>query len=86
MNFIETARFKRAYKSLPDEAKVRAKETLRKLADNPRHPSLQVKKIKGTNDIWETRVSLDYRITFQMIKEFFILRNIGHHDPTLKNP
>ena len=77
MNFIETVRFKRAYKSLPDEVKVWAKETLRKLADNPRHPSLQVKKIKGTNDIWEMRVSLDYRITFQMIKECFILRNMG---------
>ena len=76
MNFIETVRFKRAYKSLPDEVKVWAKETLRKLADNPRHPSLQVKKIKGTNDIWEMR-SLDYRITFQMIKECFILRNMG---------
>ena len=86
MNFIETARFKRAYKFLPDEVKVRTKETLRKLADNPSHPSLKVKKIKGTNDIWEMRVSLDYRITFQMIKECFILRNIGHHDPTLKNP
>ena len=86
MNFIETSRFKRAYRSLSDEAKVRVKESLRKLAENNRHPSLQTKKIKGTKDIWEARISLDYRITFQIIKNYFILRNVGHHDPTLRNP
>ncbi len=86
MNFIETSRFKRAYKSLPEDAKLQVKEILRKLVENPRHPSLRVKKIKGTKDIWEARVSLDYRMTFQIFKNYFILRNVGHHDPTLKNP
>lgn len=86
MNFIETSRFKKAYKSLPDDAKIRVKETLRMLAVDTRHPSLQAKKIKGAKDIWEARVSLDYRITFQIIKDYFILRNVGHHDPTLKKP
>ena len=86
MNFIETSHFKRAYKSLSQDIQLRVKETLRKLADNLRHPSLQVKKIKGTKDIWGARVSLDYRLTFQIVKDYFILRNVGHHDPTLKNP
>ena len=86
MNFVETSRFKKAYKSLPDDAKIRVKETLRMLAVNTRYPSLQVKKIKGAKGIWEARVSLDYRITFQIIKDYFILRNVGHHDPTLRNP
>ena len=85
-NFILTSRFKRAYKSLPEDIKVRVQEALRKLAVKFRHPSLQVKKIKGTDDIWEARVSLDYRLTFQIVKDYFILRNVGHHDPTLKNP
>ncbi len=86
MNFIETSRFKRAYKFLPEDARERVKDTLRKLADNFRHPSLQVKKIRGTKDIWEARVSLDYRMTFQIVKDYFILRNVGHHDPALRNP
>lgn len=86
MNFIETERFKKAYKSLPEEVKVRLKNTLRMLAVNTRHPSLHTKKIKGTKDIWEARVSLDYRLTFQIFKDYFILRNVGHHDPALKNP
>jgi len=86
MNFIETSRFKRAYKSLSNDARGRVKEALRTLAVNIKHPSLHVKKIKGTKDIWEARAGLDYRITFQIVKDYFILRNVGHHNPTLKNP
>lgn len=86
MNFIETNRFKRAYKSLPGEAQARVKNTLRMLAVNIKHPSLHVKKIKGTDNIWEARVNLDYRLTFQIVKDYFILRNVGRHDPTLNNP
>ncbi len=86
MNFIATARFKKAYNTLPKETKEWVKEALRKLSANSRYPSLQVKKIKGAGDIWEARVSLDYRFTFQIVKDYFILRNVGRHDPTLKNP
>jgi mRNA interferase RelE/StbE len=86
MNFIETSRFRRAYKSLPNEDRDRVKEALRTLAVNIRHPSLHTKKIQGTKDIWEARAGLDYRITFQIVKNYFILRNVGHHEPTLKNP
>ena len=86
MNFIETARFKRAYKSLPEDVRIRVKETLRTLAVNTRYPSLHTKKIKGAEDIWEARVGLDYRITFQIIKDYLVLRNVGHHGPALKNP
>lgn len=86
MNFIETARFKKAYRVLPDEAKERLKKALSMLGSNIRYPSLQAKKIKGARDIWEARVSLDYRITFQIVSDCLILRNVGHHDPTLKRP
>ena len=86
MNFIETAHFKRAYRSLPEQAQGRLKEALRMLAVNMRHPSLRVKKIRGTKDIWEARVSPEYRLTFQIIQDYLILRNVGHHGPALKNP
>ncbi len=86
MNFIETARFEKAYKALPPEVKERIKDALIKLANDIRYPSLQVKKIKGTRGIWEARVNLDYRITFEMTKNCIILRNVGHHDSALNNP
>jgi mRNA-degrading endonuclease RelE of RelBE toxin-antitoxin system len=86
MNFLETSRFKRAYKSLPQEAKKHVKSSLGMLTVNFKHPSLHVKRIKGTKDIWEARAGLDCRITFQIVKNYFILRNVGHHNPTLRNP
>ena len=86
MNFYATERFKRAYKALPEGLRSRVKEALERLASDPRHPSLQVKKIKGTRDIWEARVSLDCRLTFNMVKEKIVLRNVGRHDETLKKP
>ena len=86
MNFVETSRFRKAYLQLPHDARERVKEALLRMDNNLRHPSLQVKKIKGTKDIWEARVSLDYRMTFQMVKNYIILRNVGHHDPALKRP
>ena len=86
MNFVETARFRKAYKGLTPEARERLKEALIKLSQDIRYPALQVKKIKGTPDIWEARVSLDYRMTFQRVENYIILRNVGHHDSALKRP
>ncbi len=86
MNFYATERFKRAYKSLTKGLKQQVKEALKRMASDLRHPSLQVKKIKGTGDIWEVRVSLDCRLTFNMVKDKIVLRNVGRHDETLKRP
>ena len=52
MNFILTSRFKRAYKSLPEEIKSKVKETLKTLSTDPKYRSLHLKKRKGTKDIW----------------------------------
>ena len=58
---------------------------LRLIADEPRHPSLRVKKIQGTTDIFEASVNMAIRVTFQFIKpETIYLRNIGEYDMTLK--
>jgi hypothetical protein len=51
-----------------------------------KYPSLGVKKMKGTRNIWEARASLSLRITFQLTGDVIILRNIGHYDETLKQP
>lgn len=53
--------------------------------ENPRHPSLRVKKIQGTKDVFEASVNMAVRVTFQYIKpDTIFLRNIGEHDSTLK--
>ncbi len=90
MQFRRTERFKKAFRALPAPIREKAIKALRLLADNPRHPSLWVKKVQGTESIWEARVDQKYRFTFQFENEndqiVVILRNIDNHDDCLKNP
>ena len=69
---------------------VDAKKTLKKkldlLANNPKHPSMRTKKIKGGEDIFEASVNMDIRITWEFFEDVILLRNIGRHDKTLNNP
>lgn len=53
---------------------------------DPRHPSLRVKKLQGVASVWEARASDELRITFELIDRGLRLRNLGHHDTTLRSP
>ncbi len=86
MRLHRTDRFKEAYRDLPSSERKRVKKALRLLATNWRHPSLRVKKIQGTAGIWEARVSRSCRLTFELEGDVCLLRNVGEHDKTLKNP
>jgi mRNA interferase RelE/StbE len=86
MHLAFTNRFQRAYQSLTADDQARADKALRLLASNLRHPSLQVKKIKGTRGIWEARVTRSIRLTCEIHEELILLCNIGKHDETLGNP
>ena len=44
------------------------------------------KKIKGTKGIWEARIDINYRISFEIIGDTIFLRVIGNHDEVLKKP
>ena len=69
-----------------EQQKVLSRKAIEKLMEDIKYPALRVKKIKGTKDIWEARVDITIRMTFQIEREFIILRNIGKHDETLDNP
>lgn len=86
MRFILTGRFKAAYRSLPESLRKKADKALRLLAENPRHPSLHLKKIEGTPGIWEARVDRGCRMTLELRADAFILRTIGKHDEPLDKP
>jgi len=54
---------------------------------DPRHPSLQIKKIKGTRSIFEARVNDFYRFTFEYgANNEIILRVVGPHNSAVKKP
>ena len=80
MKLARTARFARDFRSLPPDIQRRAAKQLQLLLDNPRHPSLRIKKMEGSQDIWEGRITKGYRFTFQVRNDTYILRRIGTHD------
>ncbi len=81
-----TDRFRRAYTDLTDADAERVDQALRLLAKDPRYPSLRVKRVQGTEHVGEARASVSLRITFEMHGGLLILRMVGPHDATLKNP
>ena len=86
MAVILTEQFEQAYEKLSRAEKRSARKALALLADNPRHPSLRVKKMEGRKNIWEARSSKRLRVTFEMGGETIIMRNVGEHDKVLRRP
>ena len=85
MQIEATPTFIKLYKRLPTDIKERAKKALELLQINPNYPSLGHKKMAGQKDIFEIRVSQNYRITYERTGDTAYLRKIGTHD-LLNNP
>lgn len=86
MKIARTARFKKAWKQLNEEEKALTRKAIKNLAVDIRYPALRVKKVKGTEYIWEARASRSLRMTFQIEGDTILLRNIGRHDEVLERP
>jgi mRNA-degrading endonuclease RelE of RelBE toxin-antitoxin system len=84
MKLLFTKTFIRDYRKLPHDIQLADKQ-LGLLLSNPRHPSLNLKKMKDPRDIWEGRITVSYRFTCNIIDETYILRKVGTHD-VLRNP
>ncbi|MGH9350722.1 MAG: type II toxin-antitoxin system RelE/ParE family toxin [Terriglobia bacterium] len=83
LRISRTDSFARDFKALPKGIQKQAEEAILRLAENPSHPSLRTKKLKGTSRIWEASVTMSYRITYRRSGGVILLRRIGTHD-TLK--
>ena len=86
MRLQVTARFRRAYAALSAEDQKQVQKALRTMAEDLRHPGLRVKRIQGTERIWEARASRSLRITFETEGDAIVLRNVGRHDEALGRP
>ena len=80
LEFKTTKIFDKSFAALPPNIQKRALEKLALYENDPRHPSLRVKRLEGVRDIWEMSVTKSYRITFQREDEIVLLRNIGTHE------
>ena len=91
VRFVRTNRFRRAYRKLDERYRELVKKALAQFVADRTYPGLRVKCIQGTDRIWEMRAGRDIRITFEFEEgegstSVVVLRNVGHHDPTLRNP
>jgi addiction module RelE/StbE family toxin len=82
-----TRRFLKSFARLPKTVQEKIKKQIALLAENPRHPSLQTKPIQGAAGIYEARIDIDYRMTYEReADDTLILRVVGKHDEALKKP
>jgi mRNA interferase RelE/StbE len=80
-------RFKKALYELSPEMQAKVLKALALLAENPRHPSLRTKTVKGGFGIFEARVDINFRMTYERLPgDVLLMRTVGKHDGTLKNP
>ena len=84
MQVFRTAQFKRDFQILPRAIKRRTETALRLLLSNSHHPSLRVKKvrgeiIKGYDNIFEGRITRDYRFFFLIETDAYTLLRCGRH-------
>ena len=86
MKLFFSERFKKDYKLFSDDIKQLINSKLKIFSENPIHPSLRTKKIKGKEDIFETSINMNIRMTWNYYDGKILLRAIGEHDKTLKNP
>lgn len=85
MKVAFTKPFKRDYNELPEHIQEQIDKQITQLLENPKHPSLQIKKMEGRESIWEARITKGYRMTFQIDGDTYLLRRVGTH-AILKRP
>ena len=80
-------RFLKSFAGLPKPLQEKIKKQILLLAENPRHPLLHTKPIQGAPGIYEARVDIDYRMTYErQADDTLVLRVVGRHDRALKKP
>jgi mRNA-degrading endonuclease RelE of RelBE toxin-antitoxin system len=77
--FVWLPRFRQDYKKLSPQFQKRINQALLPMERDLKRPSLETKKLKGTNSIWEARASKSLRITFNLNGKLIILRTVGEH-------
>jgi len=77
--FVWLPEFKRGYKKPTPQSQKRINQALLQMERDLKHPSLESKKLKGTNSVWEARASKSLRISFNLKGKLIILRTVGEH-------
>lgn len=79
MNIVLTRRAARDYEALPAILQRRVNKQFDYLVENLRHPSLDSKKYDEARDIWQGRVTRDYRFYFTIAGGTYTVLAITRH-------
>jgi len=79
-------RFVRSYKKLDRAIRLQIDKTLQIMVTNPNHPSLRLKRIQGTKNVWEASVNMSIRITLTFSEDTIQIRNVGTHEQVFRPP
>lgn len=82
MNVRFSKQTEKVYKRLPLNIQKKADKQFLLLIENYRHPSLRARKMGGSN-IFEARIDMQYRFTFQIGEEAIYILTLGPHDEGL---
>ena len=74
-----TPRFWAAYREVPPDIREAARRAYRLFVENPRHPSLQFKKVHDRDPIYSVRVTLGYRALGLLDDDEIVWFWIGTH-------
>ncbi|MDL1867763.1 hypothetical protein FBR06_11190 [Betaproteobacteria bacterium PRO4] len=80
MKVVYLRPFAKQYKKLPAIVREKFDRQLRRLVKDPKHPSLRARKMVNREEVWEARIDIQYRFTFQFDEDDIVLRSIGTHE------
>lgn len=79
MKVVFSKHAEKSYSNLPLKIQKKADKQFLLLLSNYHHPSLRTRKMGG-GEIFEARIDLHYRFTFEIIQDNIVLRTVGPHD------
>jgi mRNA interferase RelE/StbE len=68
-----------ALEDTPPAIRKAFRKQLQFLSDNLHHPSLRAKKYDETRDLWQARVTKDWRFYFKIVNDTYRLEDITKH-------
>ncbi len=86
MKVFLTKVFEKDYGRLSELIQKQCDKQIFLLLKSPHHPSLRTSKIQGFENIWEGRITREYRFSFQITEDIYIIRRVGNHDKVLRKP
>ena len=81
-----TNRFVRQYGQLTATTQHKVDKALRLLDVDFRHFGLHSHPVESAPGVFEAYVDVKFRMTFELHKDTFLMRNVDNHDECLRNP